>query len=690
LFVSSKRRETSAKRWIIPFAMVATLLPLIVLAAAALFAALAAYRTADEVRLRDTARALAAAVDAELGSYVAALRALSSSRLLDGPLDAATFEGRARLVAEDFGGWVVLLGPPPDHAVLAMSNRPPGATLPAQLPTANQRAIAGVLTDVFEHHRPGVSDLFTGSVVQQPILTIMIPVRPVGPSSLGLALSFEPEGLRALLRRQRLPAGTFAAVADSALRILAHTQDHAGTRIGAPAPEWVARAIDGQESALVVGPGWSGKHNVYAVERLTMAPGWTVTVAEPLAVQRAAAWRAVRWLLASAVALALALGGAAWASRREALRDVRREAAALRAGRAEIARLLGGLPAVVFLREVAADGSTRLLYRDGDLEGVTGWPASTFVGVDSLRRWVDLEAEDYHAFLARVVRDGAATIEYRMHQPDGAFRRLRAHARLLARRADGTAEVVGYILDVTAQRSAEARAMSASRLASLGELAAGLAHELKQPLQTISLAADLAQLALARSDPAEAERRLTRIIEQTGRAGAVIDHLRRFARGADEGVLVENVSLVAVVDGALNLTGSALRDASIEVEVALGDPAPVVRGQAVLLEQVLANLLLNARDALAARPPGTPRRICITAAPEPEGMVRLTVADTGGGIAPEVMARLFEPFVTTKGPDKGTGLGLSICHGLIQGMGGRIEAHNSAEGAVFSITLRAA
>jgi C4-dicarboxylate-specific signal transduction histidine kinase len=78
------------------------------------------------------------------------------------------------------------------------------------------------------------------------------------------------------------------------------------------------------------------------------------------------------------------------------------------------------------------------------------------------------------------------------------------------------------------------------------------------------------------------------------------------------------------------------------------------------------------------------------AASAPEGIVRRTVADAGEGIAPEVMARLFEPFVTTKAPDKGAGLGLPICHGLVKGMGGSIDAHANAEGAVFTTILQAA
>jgi C4-dicarboxylate-specific signal transduction histidine kinase len=106
---------------------------------------------------------------------------------------------------------------------------------------------------------------------------------------------------------------------------------------------------------------------------------------------------------------------------------------------------------------------------------------------------------------------------------------------------------------------------------------------------------------------------------------------------------------------------------------------------------VLLNLLVNARDALTALPDGAPRQVRIAAMAEPgTGMVRLTVADTAGGIAAAVLPTLFEPFVTTKGPDRGTGLGLSICYGLLRGMGGSIAAANDRDGAVFTVLLPAA
>jgi PAS domain S-box-containing protein len=665
------------------------LLPLIVFAVLAMLSALQSHRAADEARLRDTARALAAAVDAQLGTYVAALQTLAASTHDEEDFAPGIFAARSRGVGELFAGWVVMLGPPPLYRVLSLSKQTDQTGLPTELPPANRAAIEPLLEQVFEHGLPGISDLFEGSVIRRQIMTAMVPLLREGRPPRALALSFEPDGLRDLLARQQLPAGTFAAVADGQTRILAHSFDPDGRRTGARAPDWVGAAVAGRQSALIVGPGWSGQDNVYAVERLRLAPGWTVTVAERVAVQRLSAWAALRWLVAGGAALGLGLALVVWASRREAVRDARRESEALRAGRADIARLHAGLPAVIFLRQVAPDGSSRAVYRSGDLEAVMGWPAAEIAGRPDFEGLIHPDDPRLARQMPRLLRDGQISYEWRLRQPGGEWRPMSTLVRVLVRRANGGAEVVGYTIDVSARREAELRAIAAARLASLGEMAAGLAHEMKQPLQSISMAAELGQIAARNGDAAQVDRRLERIVAQTQRTADMIDRLRRFALGAEEDTPPQPVSLASVVEGALELMQAALRDAAITVEVALGDPPAMVLGQPVLLEQVLSNLFLNARDALAARPAGVARRIRISAAPATHGMVRLTVADTGGGIAPGVMAKLFEPFVTTKGPDKGTGLGLSICHGLIKGMGGQIEVRNDAEGAVFTVTLPA-
>nr|WP_256437554.1 ATP-binding protein [Roseococcus sp. SDR] len=217
-------------------------------------------------------------------------------------------------------------------------------------------------------------------------------------------------------------------------------------------------------------------------------------------------------------------------------------------------------------------------------------------------------------------------------------------------------------------------------------MAAGLAHELTQPLQAIMTGAEMAQMEAQQLEAASIEARLETVIGQVVRARSIIGNLRRFARGEPAGAPVRPILLEAALDNVMVLIGGLLRDAEIEMMTDFAEEARAVLGHPVALEQVLTNLLMNARDALAHAPPGAPRNItlCSEAA---GGTVRLRIADTGGGIAPEVAARVFEPFVTTKGPDTGTGLGLSISYGLVTAMGGSIGVENAEAGAVFTITL---
>ena len=663
--------------------MVCVVLPLGLLAMAALTTTLAAHRSADESRLRETARALAAAVDARVGTYFAVLRTLATSELLEAPFDAARFEARARPVAEEFGGWIVLLGPPPRHPVLAMTLREAGQILPDELPASNRAALGGVLSAVFGEGVPAVSGLFGGAVVQRRILTAMVPLHRHGQEPHALALSFEAERLRDLLMRQELPAVTFAAIVDGTRRVIAHTYLGPHRLDGMETPGWLAPTLAGGSSAYVRGPGMLGRDNAYAVEPVSHAGDWRIIVGQPLSAQRAAAWRELSWLVLSGAALSVALIGAIWASRREA--------AVLQAGRAEVQRLHGGLPATIFLARMMIDGEVfhvERLYRGGDMLAVLGWPQGTLDALTTLESLADYGDRPMRSRFQEVIATGEHEWEWRIKRQDGGWSWLRTRARLITRLPGGGAEVVGYTLNIDRERAAEARAMASARLSSLGEMAAGMAHELKQPLQRISLAAEIAQIAAKRGDASALDGPLQRIVDQAERTGRLIDHLRRFARGAEQGAPMEPVPLAQVVDNALDLMRSALQDEMIAVDINLGDPAPCVMGQPLLVEQVLTNLLLNARDVLATRPLGTPRTIRIAAAVGHDDMVRLTISDTGGGIPPGILDRLFEPFQTTKGPNKGTGLGLAICYGLVKGMGGDIEGRNGAEGAVFTVTLR--
>jgi PAS domain S-box-containing protein len=358
----------------------------------------------------------------------------------------------------------------------------------------------------------------------------------------------------------------------------------------------------------------------------------------------------------------------------------------------DAAFVLAFLPGLVYVNRIQPDGDFERIFISRSAEHVTGWSWDELARPGGIAdRTAPEDLPRRRAFNIALLRDGHATYDYRSRRPDGGWRWLRSSARVIRREPDGSAMAVGYVTDVTAMREAEARAVAASRLTSLGEMAAGLAHELKQPLTVMSLAAENGLAALQAGDAAGAGRRLERIVSQAQRAAAVIEQLRRFARGPDADAEARPVPLDQAVAAVLDLVGGSLRSGSVQFDIAMPDPAPVALGNLVAVEQVLVNLVMNAGDALAALPEDRPRRLRIAAEAVPaEGRVRLSVSDTGGGIPPEVMERIFEPFVTTKGPDRGTGLGLSICHGLVRAMGGTIAAANDPDGAVITVTLPAA
>lgn len=356
--------------------------------------------------------------------------------------------------------------------------------------------------------------------------------------------------------------------------------------------------------------------------------------------------------------------------------------------RADIDRLHAGLPALIFLREVSADGSSRLVYRGGDVGSVTGWPAEYIAQLDDLTALAEPGAPAVS--WRNNVRDAEGlAFEFRIRQPDGGWRWMSSSIRILERRPDGGTLVVGYCVNIDALRAADARAAASARLRSLGDMGMGLAHELQQPLQALSLAAEIAAVGLKEGRSELIEPQLQAIVEQTARAAAIITHLRRFARGGDGEATLRTVRLADIINGTMEIVGGALEWERITMEVSLDGAPEFILCDAIPLEQVLVNLLLNARDALANLPPGTPRRIRVAACAGDAGEVRISVADSGGGMPEHIMSRIFEPFFTTKGPDRGTGLGLSVSHGLMKGMGGRIEAANDGPGAVLTLVLKA-
>jgi C4-dicarboxylate-specific signal transduction histidine kinase len=343
------------------------------------------------------------------------------------------------------------------------------------------------------------------------------------------------------------------------------------------------------------------------------------------------------------------------------------------------------LPVAVYRARLDAAGGWALRYASPALAMITGEPARRGGVPADWRALVDPVSRGGLARFTETLRaEGSATVEVRLLRPDGTWRLVRDRARILRRGKDGGSEVSGFLADVTELREAERRASETAKLATLGGLAAGLAHELNQPLTAVLLAAENAQHALETGDAPGALRRLERIIGEVERTQSITGHLQRIARAEGRDPL-RAVDLAQAWRGALLMAGAALRQEAIQVTPALPDGLPPVTARPVQLEQVIVNLLLNARDALATRPPG--QRHIRAEASLRDGAVVLRIRDSGTGIAPDILPRLFEPFVTTKPAAAGSGLGLSICRALMEEFGGGITARNGAAGAEFTLRL---
>jgi PAS domain S-box-containing protein len=304
--------------------------------------------------------------------------------------------------------------------------------------------------------------------------------------------------------------------------------------------------------------------------------------------------------------------------------------------------------------------------------------------------------------------EGAPDLLYRLKLAAHSPAAEAGYWELDARRADGSTFPIEFsagrfdlmgeehytvvIRDITARRKAEARQREhqaelahVSRVSLAGEMAAGLAHELSQPLTAITAYARgcLRLLAGSAPEPALLNEGVTEIVQQAERAGDVLDRLREFVRGGEyRRAITEVQPLIAAV---LSLTRVEAMQREVEIEARIDPGLPAVLADQVQIEQVLVNLLRNAMDAMDA---GKVERRSIVVAARRRGnrTVEISVADSGPGVAAEVTDTLFEPFITTK--PFGMGMGLSISHTIVESNGGSLRmARGVRSGAVFIFDL---
>jgi two-component system sensor kinase FixL len=302
---------------------------------------------------------------------------------------------------------------------------------------------------------------------------------------------------------------------------------------------------------------------------------------------------------------------------------------------------------------------------------------------EKLRRLIDKAAEQGRSF----------ELEYRLTLPDGDVRWIAV--RGAGERNESGSHVRGVSIDVTRRMTAEAEARlrqveltHLSRVTMLGELSSSLAHELNQPLTAILSNAQAAHRMMVQGIDTreEIQEILSEIIAEDRRAGEVIRRMRGLLKKGE--IRAEPLDLPEVVDEIARLLRSDLISRGVALSTDFETALPRVVADRVQTSQVLLNLVTNACDAMETTP-AEHRRLLLSAGRADSDLVRVSVADSGSGIAQADVESLFQPFVTTK--TTGIGLGLAVCRTIVAAHGGRIWAtHNPERGTTFHFTLPAA
>jgi len=296
------------------------------------------------------------------------------------------------------------------------------------------------------------------------------------------------------------------------------------------------------------------------------------------------------------------------------------------------------------------------------------------------------EEEDYSPELLGLYRDLIAgrkmfgSCDYKARHRDGSWRTMRASASPLFDAENKLSGAIVSVRDITVEKKLEQQIIQSERLAAMGQMIGGFAHELNNPLTTILGLSDLLQEGEASES---VRKQMVTLQQQARRAAEIVQNLMYFSRPPAPGK--SPIDLGELVQRTLHLHAYSLRKSNITVDFLKETSIPLVSGDAHQLMQVFLNLILNSEQAMReVRDRGT-LRIRIN---KDEKSVAVTFQDDGPGISPEILPNIFDPFYTTKRPGRGTGLGLSICKAILREHNGNVETESGpGGGAVFTVTL---
>jgi two-component system sensor kinase FixL len=328
-------------------------------------------------------------------------------------------------------------------------------------------------------------------------------------------------------------------------------------------------------------------------------------------------------------------------------------------------------------------------------EDMFGYSRDEMIGQDVGVLMPSPDQEQHENYIQRYLSTGVARIigkgrEVQARRKDGS--NIPVHLAIGEVGWGGSIRFVAMMRDLTDHKQAEDRTLrlhtdmiNASRLATMGEMAAAMAHEINQPLAAIANYASAGKRMLkgGEGDIEIVISALDGISTQAHRAGEIIRRLRSFVR--PEMVQRETASLSTIVHGILPLAELDARANNIALEIDVREDLPDIEADQVQIQQVILNLLRNGIDAMVDVNPED-RQLTLTASADADDNIRIDVIDRGNGISEEVGAKLFNPFYTTK--QSGMGMGLAICQTIVKSHGGTLScANNLDSGATFSVTL---
>ncbi|MFO1031039.1 MAG: PAS domain S-box protein [Planctomycetota bacterium] len=330
---------------------------------------------------------------------------------------------------------------------------------------------------------------------------------------------------------------------------------------------------------------------------------------------------------------------------------------------------------------VTIDEAARIETFNGAAERLFGYQAAEVLGHNVSLLMPNPYQQEHDGYMQRYLRTGERRIigigrEVLGRRKDGT--EFPIDLSVGEGRTDGRRFFTAVIRDITERKEMQTKLAQAERLAAAGELAAGVAHEINNPINTVINCAQLVQ------DGDDARENCQVIIEEGKRIADIVGDLLQFAR--DDHDRPQATPVPEVVQRTLRMLGENWKRHGVRLSIEVPDDLPAVQARPQRLQQVLLNLLINAKDALLGVEREV-RQVWLAATPR-DGGVELTVRDNGPGLPEHLGARVFEPFVTTKRARGGTGLGLSISKSIVEGYGGRIVVESvPGVGATFRIWL---